>query len=68
MAVFIVRLHSKTLNIMCIVKIDISEDTRQAFGNADEFIQEVETTEVATSTAAETKEAVIKEVSIDFGS
>jgi hypothetical protein len=53
---------------MCIVKIDISEDTRQAFGNADEFTQEVDTTEVATPTTAEAKEAVIKEVSIDFGS
>lgn len=53
---------------MCIVKIDISEDTRQAFGNADELTQEVDTTEVATPTTAEAKEAVIKEVSIDFGS
>lgn len=53
---------------MCIVKIDISEDTRQAFGNTDEFTQEVETTEATIPTTVEEKGAVIKEVSIDFGS
>lgn len=54
---------------MCIVKIEISEDTRQAFGNTDELIDEVATSETtAPQEKPEEKEAVIKEIAIDFGS
>ncbi|EAY30920.1 hypothetical protein [Microscilla marina] len=53
---------------MCIVKIDISEDTRNAFGEGDanETVYEADTVSNSEEIVAE-KEAVIKEVSIDFG-
>ncbi|WP_299464971.1 hypothetical protein [uncultured Microscilla sp.] len=53
---------------MCIVKIDISEDTRNAFGEDDANETMYEADAVTNSEeVVSTKEATIKEVSIDFG-